>query len=116
MPRPGTYASLEFSCYTDLASHFRNMQVAAEGLIALGVKSVLVKLGSDGSLLLPGLGEAPIRQAAFKVENVIDTTGGLGSGSGWSGPGWVRLGVGLGSGLGWGGVGSVQGWVGLGWV
>ena len=30
------------------------VQVAAEALMALGVQSVLVKLGADGSLLLPG--------------------------------------------------------------
>lgn len=48
---------------------------AAEVLLSLGVKSVLVKLGSDGSLLLPGTGHASIRQQAFKAPIVVDTTG-----------------------------------------
>ncbi len=51
------------------------VQAAAESLMTSGVKSVLVKLGSDGSLLLPGIGQAPIRQTAIKAPNVVDTTG-----------------------------------------
>ena len=30
------------------------VQAAAESLLSMGVQSVLVKLGADGSLLLPG--------------------------------------------------------------
>lgn len=76
-------------------------------LQGMGVGAVLVKLGADGSLLLPGaclgrgcsfgqpleqcargccadaaargctagLGQAPIRQQAFKASKVVDTTG-----------------------------------------
>lgn len=48
---------------------------AAEKLMAMGVGSVLVKLGADGSLLLPGPGQAAIRQSAIKAAQVVDTTG-----------------------------------------
>ncbi|KAG2497847.1 hypothetical protein HYH03_004114 [Edaphochlamys debaryana] len=51
------------------------IQSAAEALMAKGVKAVLVKLGGDGSLLLPGHGEAPIRQKAIRAPEVVDTTG-----------------------------------------
>lgn len=51
------------------------VQKAAEKLMCLGVQSLLVKLGAHGSLLLPGPGLAPIRQEAFKVSKVVDTTG-----------------------------------------
>lgn len=50
------------------------VKVAAEHVMAMGVKSVLVKLGADGCLLLPGSGE-PVRQLAFKAAKVVDTTG-----------------------------------------
>uniref|UniRef100_A0A7S0X1M1 Ribokinase n=1 Tax=Chlamydomonas leiostraca TaxID=1034604 RepID=A0A7S0X1M1_9CHLO len=48
---------------------------AAEALQKLGVGSVLVKLGGDGSLLLPGGGGEPIRQKAIPAPKVVDTTG-----------------------------------------
>ncbi|GLC36033.1 hypothetical protein PLESTB_000531200 [Pleodorina starrii] len=51
------------------------VRVAAEQLMAAGVEAVLVKLGSDGSLLLPGPGQAAIRQQAIKAPEVVDTTG-----------------------------------------
>ncbi|KAG2440419.1 hypothetical protein HYH02_010307 [Chlamydomonas schloesseri] len=51
------------------------VQAAAEKLMSAGVKSVLVKLGADGSLLLPGPGQPPLRQAAIKAAQVVDTTG-----------------------------------------
>jgi len=51
------------------------VQAAASELMQLGVKSVLVKLGADGSLLLPGPGLVPIRQAAIPAPEVVDTTG-----------------------------------------
>lgn len=51
------------------------VQAAAETLMELGVQSVLVKLGADGSLLLPGRGQQPIRQHAIRAPQVVDTTG-----------------------------------------
>jgi len=51
------------------------VQAAAESLMSLGVQNVLVKLGSDGSLLLPGPGQPSIRQEAIKAPKVVDTTG-----------------------------------------
>lgn len=66
----------ELARLTDMPTDsLEQVQTAAEKLMALGVGSVLVKLGADGSLLLPGPGQAPIRQAAFKAESVVDTTG-----------------------------------------
>lgn len=55
--------------------------------MSAGVKSVLVKLGADGSLLLPGPGQPPLRQAAIRAEQVVDTTGArcAGGASGWMG-------------------------------
>ncbi|GAX74133.1 hypothetical protein CEUSTIGMA_g1582.t1 [Chlamydomonas eustigma] len=51
------------------------VHVAADSLMRLGVGSVLVKLGSDGSLLIPGAGQPIIRQHAIKAPIVMDTTG-----------------------------------------
>lgn len=51
------------------------VQEAAEKLMTQGVSAVLVKLGSEGSLLLPGPGAPPIRQHAIKAPVVVDTTG-----------------------------------------
>ncbi|PNH07921.1 Ribokinase [Tetrabaena socialis] len=51
------------------------VRAAAESLMAAGVRSVLVKLGADGSLLLPGAGSEPIRQLAIRAPEVVDTTG-----------------------------------------
>lgn len=45
---------------------------AARALQALGVSTVLVKLGADGALLVD---ESVMRVPAFKVDNVVDTTG-----------------------------------------
>lgn len=58
------------------------LQAAAETLLDLGVQAVLVKLGADGSLLLPGRGQQPIRQAAIRAPQVVDTTGGARGGGG----------------------------------
>jgi ribokinase len=51
------------------------VQEAAETLMALGVGAVLVKLGADGSLLLPGQGLPAIRQLVIPAKQVVDTTG-----------------------------------------
>jgi ribokinase len=51
------------------------VQAAAGALQQRGVAAVLVKLGSDGSLLVPPGGEGPLRQRAFPVDKVVDTTG-----------------------------------------
>ncbi|GLI68634.1 hypothetical protein VaNZ11_013004, partial [Volvox africanus] len=51
------------------------VRAAAEQLMAAGVKAVLVKLGSEGSLLLPGQGQPALRQQAIKAQEVVDTTG-----------------------------------------
>ncbi|EFJ44815.1 hypothetical protein VOLCADRAFT_106272 [Volvox carteri f. nagariensis] len=51
------------------------VRAAAEQLMSAGVQSVLVKLGSEGSLLLPGQGQTAIRQQAIKAPEVLDTTG-----------------------------------------
>jgi ribokinase len=59
------------------------VRAAAEQLMAAGVQSVLVKLGSDGSLLLPGQGQPAVRQQAIKAPEVVDTTGE----AGWAGGG-----------------------------
>jgi len=48
---------------------------AARLLFERGVQMLLVKLGSKGSLLLRGEGQAPVRQQAFPVDKVVDTTG-----------------------------------------
>ncbi|EEY66355.1 ribokinase, putative [Phytophthora infestans T30-4] len=40
-----------------------------------GAKDVLVTLGSDGSVFVPADGSKVLRQSAFKVDNVVDTTG-----------------------------------------
>jgi ribokinase len=48
---------------------------AAGALQRQGVAEVLVKLGSDGSLLVPPGGGQPLRQQAFGVARVVDTTG-----------------------------------------
>ncbi|KAK2079968.1 hypothetical protein QBZ16_002363 [Prototheca wickerhamii] len=50
------------------------VQAAAESLIHSGVNKVLVKLGSKGCLLVDIYGNV-IRQKAFPVLNVVDTTG-----------------------------------------
>lgn len=86
------------------------MQVtaAAESLMALGVGAVLVKLGSDGSLLLPGPGRPAVRQHALKADKVVDTTGG------WTGACWdAARGGGRGTGRGsGGGIGREGVWAG----
>lgn len=46
---------------------------AARHLITRGAPNVLVKLGSRGSLLLSG--DRVLKQPAFKVNEVVDTTG-----------------------------------------
>ncbi|KAJ9527636.1 hypothetical protein QJQ45_025914, partial [Haematococcus lacustris] len=51
------------------------IQAAAQKLQAQGVTSVLVKLGAQGSLLLPGAGQAAVRQPALPAPQVVDTTG-----------------------------------------
>ncbi|KXZ56172.1 hypothetical protein GPECTOR_1g148 [Gonium pectorale] len=51
------------------------VRAAAEKLMEAGVQSVLVKLGGDGSLLLPGQGKPAIRQKAIRAPEVVDTTG-----------------------------------------
>lgn len=47
---------------------------AARALQALGVSTVLVKLGADGAMLVDAQGGVT-RVPAFKVANVVDTTG-----------------------------------------
>jgi ribokinase len=49
--------------------------VAAAALQARGVRTVLVKLGPLGSLLVPPPPEKPLRQPAFQASQVVDTTG-----------------------------------------
>lgn len=48
---------------------------AAKVLQEQGAQSVLVTLGSYGSVFVPADGSEVIHQSAFKVDNVIDTTG-----------------------------------------
>ncbi|OWY91948.1 Ribokinase [Phytophthora megakarya] len=48
---------------------------AARFLQEQGAKDVLVTLGSDGSVFVPIDGSEVLRQSAFKVESVVDTTG-----------------------------------------
>jgi ribokinase len=63
------------------AQHWRAPCAAQHGfpclawLQAQGVDQVLVKLGSDGSLLVPGQGQAPVRQPVIAAPQVVDTTG-----------------------------------------
>ncbi|KAF5832813.1 Ribokinase-like protein [Dunaliella salina] len=51
------------------------IEAAAKMLQGMGVEAVLVKLGAEGSLFLPGKGQPPIRQRAIKADKVLDTTG-----------------------------------------
>lgn len=51
------------------------VQAAAQALQAQGTGQVLVKLGGDGSMLVPGKGGAPVRQAIVPAPLVVDTTG-----------------------------------------
>ncbi|POM76117.1 RiboKinase [Phytophthora palmivora] len=48
---------------------------AARSLQKQGAMDVLVTLGSDGSVFVPADGSEVIRQSAFKVDEVVDTTG-----------------------------------------
>jgi len=48
---------------------------AARSLQQQGAKNVLVTLGADGSVFVPADGSEIVRQSAFKVGNVVDTTG-----------------------------------------
>ena len=48
---------------------------AAAKLQSSGVREVLVKLGVDGSLLVPPAPAAPLRQRALLAPAVVDTTG-----------------------------------------
>ncbi|KUF90605.1 Ribokinase [Phytophthora nicotianae] len=48
---------------------------AARFLQEQGAKDVLVTLGSLGSVFVPADGSEVLRQSAFKVDNVVDTTG-----------------------------------------
>jgi ribokinase len=59
---------------TSAAGYHLQVQAAAAELQKKGVGTVLVKLGSDGSLLIPQ-GSAAVRQQAVKVAKVVDTTG-----------------------------------------
>ncbi|GMH33759.1 hypothetical protein BSKO_01593 [Bryopsis sp. KO-2023] len=54
-----------------------NVKKAAMHLISMGSDTVLVKLGAEGSMLVSGQGSDALveRQPAFKVPNVVDTTG-----------------------------------------
>ncbi|GFR41527.1 hypothetical protein Agub_g2223 [Astrephomene gubernaculifera] len=66
----------ELARLTGMPTDSEDQVLAAAGkLLDAGVKAVLVKLGAEGSLLLPGRGEAPVRQRAFKAPEVVDTTG-----------------------------------------
>ncbi|KAK1947780.1 Ribokinase [Phytophthora citrophthora] len=48
---------------------------AARFLQEQGAKNILVTLGSYGSVFVPADGSEVLRQKAFKVDNVVDTTG-----------------------------------------
>ncbi|GBF91895.1 hypothetical protein Rsub_05000 [Raphidocelis subcapitata] len=51
------------------------VEAAARALIGSGVPQVLVKLGSEGSMLLTGPDAAPLRQPCVPAPRVVDTTG-----------------------------------------
>ena len=48
---------------------------AAAALQSQGVGTVLVKLGANGSMLVPPAPGAPLRQPALHAQSVVDTTG-----------------------------------------
>ncbi|KAI8473299.1 MAG: Ribokinase-like protein [Monoraphidium minutum] len=52
-----------------------DVEAAARSLMARGVGQVLVKLGGEGSMHLPGPGAPALRQAAVPAPKVVDTTG-----------------------------------------